>query len=634
MSLSSNSPRNANDVDDFVKQVDRDLCEIPLPDDIYMHARSVSLRQPLKLMGKPSHDVYRIKHPKLRYSHIPIDFLAVNPVATSPNEHYVVMPKFRYMSHLETTCLCTYFGILNDVDNKCRHPMCLDTHTFLFNGVEQFIRECNILKKPTKMETVYTFFGTSLCDSEEKFDSMVKLMSKVDDAFWFEPVKDSNTVRIVGNAKLSKGINCYKLLSSSSNIDSVYDVRMNSIDQYNYPQLKTIKIIQSRLYLEALEGVSITFEKPIGSISGLSVEQVPILDHQLIAFEILNFKNSNWPIRAITDKIIEFFMKIKTIPCEVHWSFATVLVRQTYLLARQELQDAAEKKDFCKWLKQSALPEEDVKQMLDSLHNNRSFWFLAPDKFEVSEFSTKINLLLDSFTASRVLKFNCYTHKFDCLAQIDELNFCKSFFETSPVFKGELSLMLMKPNFQFLQCYQHYDDIIGHYAQIIDFIVLPKISDEQFSSLYENCLTRPYGPAWKQYMQSGPVVVCLMLSPDVAILRNKIVQMRKESKVVWIKNIAHASASREEASRDIAIFFSQETTKLEKINHELSKLYAIKPYENNMKRKSDDDDDKDLIDESGLPFDFPNDLKENPQFVSFMRYITDVGKRQKKSRKE
>jgi hypothetical protein len=120
-------------------------------------------------------------------------------------------------------------------------------------------------------------------------------------------------------------------------------------------------------------------------------------------------------------------------------------------------------------------------------------------------------------------------------------------------------------------------------------------------------------------MLSGPCVAMLMVSPDVEILRKKCVQVRTESGISWTKNVLHCSANKDEAKRDVEIFYSMNESTLTNLNAELIKVYALEQpiqyqYEEEFEAEN-------FLDDQGLPWDFPADLRNNPQIVSFMNYI-------------
>ena len=103
---------------------------------------------------------------------------------------------------------------------------------------------------------------------------------------------------------------------------------------------------------------------------------MPITDLKCIGFEIFNFKNSNWPVRAITDKIISFFMKTKGIAIELHWSFTIPIIRNYWIDFKKTKHFSDSKSAFISFLK-GFVDEKTLKEIQWTLNGSRTFWFLV-----------------------------------------------------------------------------------------------------------------------------------------------------------------------------------------------------------------------------------------------------------------
>lgn len=592
---------------------------------IYMTQKAVILKTELKLIGAPKGPRYRIKHPALRYSHVPSNFIIKNTEATGPSDYWLCTSAFTEMTQADITCLCTYFGVMNNKESKCRHTCCLEVHNYLFDGIEKFINECSKLEKNASFEVVYTNFSSFFPQASP---SNSVLSSKLENCFWLDPVKGSVLVKIMGNAIIPAGESCFPLISTIVENYS-FDIKLNSIDLSSHPEIISARIVNSKIYIVAHEGCSIK-NSQLGTINNLNIAFAPIVPHKLIAFELFNFKNSVWPMRALTDKIISFFMQTDCFATDVHWSFASDTVKKYYdLYIKNAGLLELSKEQFINELA-GGFPIEDnmpisaesLKNIKSTLQDNRSFYFICPTGLDLDKRIEKIRTLLAHFTKSRVLTFTTHVFQsnlFQVERDVDKIYRIKSFFPTAPIFKGQVSLILLKPNAQYLKIYELLEQHVLPYANICDFTILPQITDTQFNGLYSNCLNRPYGAAWKDYMTSGPCVALLMISPDVEVLRKKCCTIRALSGISWTKNVLHCSANKEEAKHDLEIFYGMNETTLTSLNAELIKIYALEQpiqytYEEEFEPES-------FLDDQGLPWDFPTDLRNNPQIVSFMNYI-------------
>jgi hypothetical protein len=623
--------------------------EIARSNNLFLHAHAALLRKS-ELVGKPFRHIYRIKHPSLKYIRVPQEFLVENPDSNAPAcEKYIVSDLFRRVSAADIPNICIYFGIFANIDQlgekKCKnHAHCQDFQSYLATeGVDKFIRECNSLESHLTFDIIHSFFNSS--GDARVHPNNKALSSKVKNCFWFDCTRGSVQVKVVGNVIVPKGESSFPLISTIVENNS-YDIKMSTADLGNYPQITCARIFNSRVYISAMEGVNISSDIQLGSLNNINLDYKPMCDHKMIVFEIDQFKNSNWPMRALTDSLITFFARSHCIPATMHWSYSTPLIREKYLLfcsAYPELCIGV-KDIFLAYItmpqhehEECSLTSAQIESIKYSLTENRSFNFLAPLNFDLSEFDLKMSSLMTHLSSRRTLSFKSYEMKFEALEEVNNIISLDGFFPTVPIVKGELSLMLMKPNFTTLTNLELFDNILSSYGQIIKFDVIPKISNEQFNALYDSCLTRPYGAAWKDYMQSDPVIACVFASDNLLVTRAKIIKLRQESKVVWIKNIIHCSSSANESLRDLRIFFP--SIDITQLNLELVQMYGaltseMMIVENQVtkgnKKRSADDDCEELFDNTGLPMNFPLALRQNPEIVQFMKYIVEQTKKPSK----
>jgi hypothetical protein len=296
-----------------------------------------------------------------------------------------------------------------------------------------------------------------------------------------------------------------------------------------------------------------------------------------------------------------------------------------------------DKDEFLRYIQSEEVPvnliptKEEIKEVKSSLQDNRTFWHLVPKGFNLNEFTAKMNCLMGGLKVRQTLPFKSYESEFNCEENFFDIKSINGFFKTINMIKGEQCLLLMKPNFTTMKNYQLFTDIMGQYGHIDKFEVKEQISLQDFLSLYPNCLKRPYGEAWHQYLTSGPVVACIYTCENLKVARQKMLRLRIASDVIWIKNIAHFSSSKEEALRDLNIFFPNiDSTYL---NGDLMNIYlneALVP----ITQSQQTEEEESIFDENGLPMDFPPNLKSNPDIVQFMRYIAYTSTPKKANKKQ
>jgi hypothetical protein len=599
---------------------------------LFLHRDAVLLKAPLKLIGKGTKDCWRIKHPSLKYQHVPIEFLSINEKASSLENYYKVNQIFSDLKKSDISNLCIYFGIFANPMNgetKCKnHAHCQDFHSFLFTeGIHKYIEDCNTLEKQMSFDVTYTMFTNS--SSFRTHVNNASLAKKIKNCFWLESNKEMSSNRVVGNVIVPKGQSCFPLISTIVGNVS-YEIKMNASDNGNHPEIISARIFNSKVYINALEAVELTLDIPLGSVSSINLDVCAVPSHKLVTFEIRNFKQSNWPVRAITDATISFFMESICPEVVLHWSYCSPLVRKVYCeylekypevsISKQLFLETLDKfKEHC-----SVKDEESIAKIKDSLNNHRSFWFLAPKGFDLKEYSDKLSLLLENLKMRKNLPFVSYESEFNAEDQVNDIYSIKTFFNSTNIIKGDISLLLMKPNFMTLKNLKLFKSIVSPVGRIVKFEPIVKLPDEQFNTLYENCLKRPYGAAWKEYITSGPCIACIFVSDNMLVAREKIIDLREASGVVWIKNIAHFSSSKEEATRDLNCFFPNYD--LVTLNGEMLKLHqATQPILQIQNDKAENE--VEMFDDNGLPSNFPPSLKQNADIVQFMKYIAEQTKR-------
>ena len=291
---------------------------------LYLHENAV-LQRTSSLVGKQARSIFRVKHPSLKYVRLPLDFLQINEDSNcNASDKYIVTEKFRQLDAADMPNVCIYFGIMAEAqgEKKCKnHAHCLDFQSYLLTeGVEKFIKECNTLETILTFDIIQSYFNSS--NDVRVSQNNKKLAAKVKNCFWFDCARESTQVKVVGNINVPKGESSFPLISTIVANNS-YDIKMSTIDLGNYPQITASRIFNSRVYIHALEGVQLSFDTPLGSLSSISLDFKPIPQHKLVSFEIFDFKNSNWPMRALTDALITLFARGICSPIVMHWSYAT-----------------------------------------------------------------------------------------------------------------------------------------------------------------------------------------------------------------------------------------------------------------------------------------------------------------------
>jgi hypothetical protein len=631
-------------------------------DCLFLQRRSVLLKSPLKLAGDEPHNAWRISHPKLKYIHVPYEFISVNNNSVGDKDYYQVTNQFRNLcvNEWEIGSLCCYYGRYRDgksSNQKCKnHVHCIETHkTLRQDGFEKFIEDCNNLDREP-VTTTATSTGVPTITSSMIFNTLLSsksshvINSRVKNVFWLDTV-GSNQVKLFGNAILPQGSSSFPLHTNvrdqSFTLSLEQGTKLNRKFNKYYPEIISALISNNRVYFETYEQVQVYHKEPVASVQmpvnqKMLIEVEPLPELNLVTFSIDNFKNSNWPVRSITDKICCFFAQIYGCAVELHWKYNCPLTKKIYdklyseagidtkenFIARLELRNSLDEK-VDEWT------IDQAKQVLFNLQHNRSFHFLIPNKYDIQALNNKITLLLQSLKHHRTLtyKFHLVPFKHQDFPEVQSI---QNFFSTEEKLENNhYSLILMKPNFQHLKFYELWEKIIAPYANIVDFKVIPKITEEQFSGLYSGCSTRPYGPAWREYLDSDVVVALCMNSKNIGILRSKCVQLREQSQVTWIKNIVHCSANVEECYRDLKIFFKNEWefTKpsflkndffadwngeklaLEEIELDKEAVKFKKPAEPTKRKSSDSNGNPSSKKKVAIKFKMPNDISDynNPE---------------------
>jgi len=237
---------------------------------------------------------------------------------------------------------------------------------------------------------------------------------------------------------------------------------------------------------------------------------VSILDSlMLVEFKIKNFKNSIWPIRNETERGCKAILTL----CGGKEIFSKALCTDThedksFLFAFQTL-------------------SESVIALVEKLQtwNTSSLWLP---------------------TQTQVLSKLSSASEFDSIMGIA--------YSVSPQMQEETCIVL-KPNGM---CGFHMDKLVSLLdgkCFIVDFKWFRILPTESFNHLYPNCLRRPYGEEWFNYMTSGPVCAFRVRCFDMMDVRVACEEARKASQLPWTKNIVHCSANAREASENIEHFF-------------------------------------------------------------------------------
>lgn len=583
-------------------------CTFEINADCLLH------KTPLKLVGRPPVNVWRLLHPNFKTQiHVPETFIDHFDGRT-----YKTSNAFANALSFDIDRLCFFFGekFINTVSlekgegheeykhfslDKChaKHKMCASIRDyFITHGLEKFINECNQFKIPveivdnSKLKAVEPAVKLTINPAHiyTNFDEKnAALQKKIRNCFWLghhEQKMHKKQAALYGNVIVPKGESSWQLITAIPWKDS-YDVEINEkAGDWRVGLIKNIRIIGDRVYIMAYEACSIICDEPIGFVS-VSLNDIHIIHenirpHKLASFEISNFRNSNWPVRFITDSYIALMASQNACQAEMHYSFQNIDIRLCYLnLVKQHADLVSSKSAFIKLLKKFIKNEKELEgthfnisvgkaqEIVNDLEACRSFYFIMPFNFNVYEFEQKMCSLFDNMKQHRTLKFKAHEFTFNIEDNLESVFSIDKFFTTQPYMVGDLSLCLFKPNFHSIPNLEHFKSLCLNYGRIVKWKVIPQLEEAQFNTLYDSCLTRPYGPAWHDYMTSDVVVACIILSPDIQVFRQKIKEFRTASQIVWIKNAAHCSESKDEAFRDIACFFPTECKTMDELNVEI-----------------------------------------------------------------
>lgn len=197
---------------------------------------------------------------------------------------------------------------------------------------------------------------------------------------------------------------------------------------------------------------------------------------------------------------------------------------------------------------------ETLKNRARQLSADRTFTFLVPTSQKTNASSIlyalkvyyKSNEFLDHEIKSESFVFNKYE------AEILTLDGMPYMHRTTK--ESEMSYLLIKP-------YGLRRENLKLIAGLFDSQVIlhtnraqNRLDDQIFKSLYSGNHKRPYGIEWKHYMMSGPVIHLLVETTSIDELRNKAIQIRQFSKLIWTRNIIHASSSLDEAKENVKMF--------------------------------------------------------------------------------
>lgn len=449
---------------------------------------------------------------------------------------------FKNHQNLEETSIC---------DN---HYHCAYIKQFSkLNTIKQFIESVNNVQ----VNFVSKFLSFSnLSDTCEK----TKLLKrKIKNVFWLENDK------LFGNIVLTTGKHMISLITTV--LDDA-DILVNITPTYQ-KYIAKCEIINSYVYVDVLCNIEVK-ELFIFGVVDLMRHQIKrfnekktvlrnvyigLIPHKLVSYEIIEFKNSNWPVRAITDLMISSFENLQGFETELHWSFFNPTIRKLYLQVSSQLNDQLDKLTFIKYIKENPnVCFENADKIISDLTHNRVFWFIVP----TNNLHTEISAILRNLKNFRTLPYKYHefnNSEFSLIENEKDVLSTSGFFKSTVIGLGNVSFLLLKPNFFSYNNLKLFNEMIAQHIQIVSMKVFRELPDDLFNCLYDSCLTRPYGPAWKEYLQSDVSAALLVITPNVLCLREIIKKFRDATRLTWIKNAIHCSANNFEVKRDLNNFF-------------------------------------------------------------------------------
>jgi len=304
---------------------------------------------------------------------------------------------------------------------------------------------------------------------------------------------------------------------------------------------------------------------------------------KLIQIVFNGWKNSTFPLRNDNENQFKQLAKIFLHATEVErpWWNSDLVKEDASQIVRMsdKLQNVITKKDDAKfitsfgekshwteWLDKAEVTAKHIteqrnildilKTLKHKLHVNKGFTFITPcDKEQCMHFFKQF---YKCYSGQDMLTYEtCFDDEYTFETDARYLGMMPLSFKSLPTYFGETVgqeklYVLFKPyglRRHALDCIvKNLSNCRYHVEQ---YFAESSLGEFMFNELYPNCLSRPYGIEWQQYLMSGPVIHAVINVDDVAQFREACLNARIDSKYIWTRNIIHCSADINEGTRNI-----------------------------------------------------------------------------------
>lgn len=273
----------------------------------------------------------------------------------------------------------------------------------------------------------------------------------------------------------------------------------------------------------------------------------------LIGVTLHNFKNSVYPPRLETENTVKSLFKLQNASiCEMEREgelLFLIFKKSTveYVKASQALKNNSklDLKQYCK---------ENINDIYEEYNRSKTFFFMF-DKNVNKEHVAEIDKFFEySNKKTDYLKVEIYsTLLFDIEDVYKYIKIVHPFSYFGDDAK-EYCPILIKPNGLSGTNFTIIEEEFEKYnAKILKIKFFETLQTKIFDAFYPNCLNRPYGKEWSNYMKSGPIALIIINKPYF-LCRNAALQARKKSNLPWTKNIIHCPENEQEFKLNMDIF--------------------------------------------------------------------------------
>jgi nucleoside diphosphate kinase len=195
-----------------------------------------------------------------------------------------------------------------------------------------------------------------------------------------------------------------------------------------------------------------------------------------------------------------------------------------------------------------------------TLHNHKVFAFMIP--YKTSCLATKLlDDLQEMYSLDKMLPIKYSSTTAYGFTSTDPLSTTKptTIHGLPTSFRSDTgsqtSYVLIKPNGLSSQNLTLIASALDKVACVVSIYHEKQLSPAIATNLYPNCKDRPYGLEWMNYLNSGPVIHLKVQTKDIQTVRNCLLKARKQSGLIWTRNIVHTAENEWEAKNNLATAF-------------------------------------------------------------------------------